>query len=274
MIRLIGVDVDGTLLDSHGRMPDENVAAIEDAVAAGIHVVLVTGRSYPWARPVAEKLPEAVTLIVSNGAVERARDGTTLDRRLLPRVTAHQVLDVTRHVRGSAALIFDREGPGQIVFESMDWDHPARKGYFDRNRALIAHAPSLEEALVEDPIQVMFNGGVAAMRELTAVLRGGAEYALSVTEYEHRDFTLVDVTSPDATKGKALARRAAAMSVDRSEIMAVGDNFNDLEMLEVAGRPVVMGNAVAGLKSRGWPVTGHQDAAGLAEAIRTYALSR
>ena len=54
---------------------------------------------------------------------------------------------------------------------------------------------------------------------------------------------------------------------------AIGDNFNDLEMLETVGHPVVMGNAVAALLERGWPVTGHQDAAGVASAIRRFALS-
>src|SRR4030095_13539158 len=85
MIRLIGIDVDGTLLDTHGRMPEANCAAIHDAVAAGVYVALVTGRSYPFARPVADPLPASISLIVSNGAVERDMDGGTFIRRLLHR---------------------------------------------------------------------------------------------------------------------------------------------------------------------------------------------
>jgi Cof subfamily protein (haloacid dehalogenase superfamily) len=273
MIRLIGIDVDGTLLDSKGHMPAANREAIQDAVAAGIHVALVTGRSYPFARPVAEPLPDSVTLIVSNGAVERAMDGTTLARRLLDRSVAKNVLDVTRPYRDAAALIFDRDEQRQIVFESMDWEHPARKAYWARNRSRIAHSPSLEEALVEDPIQVMFNGAVEAMRRLSNALREGAtDFAVSLTEYPHRDFSLVDITSPFATKGRALAWRARRLGLTRDHVMAVGDNFNDLEMLEYAGTPVVMANAVDGLKERGWHVTGHQDNAGLAAAVRMFAL--
>jgi Cof subfamily protein (haloacid dehalogenase superfamily) len=274
VIRLIGIDVDGTLLDSEGHLPDENVAAIEEAVTAGVHVALVTGRSYPWARPVARTLPDSVTLIVSNGAVERAKDGTTLNRRLLSKEAARLVLDATRPSRSCAALIFDRDASGQIVFESMDWNLPARRGYFDRNRSLIAQADALEDALTEDPIQVMFNGSVSEMRELTRTLRGSSTYALSVTEYADRDFTLVDVTSPGATKGQALLRRADALGIGRDEVMAVGDNFNDVEMLEVVGLPVVMGNAVAELKMRGWAATGHQNEAGLAQAIRRFVLGQ
>jgi hydroxymethylpyrimidine pyrophosphatase-like HAD family hydrolase len=90
------------------------------------------------------------------------------------------------------------------------------------------------------------------------------------TEYEHRDFSLVDVTAPEATKGRALAWRAEQLGLASDEVMAIGDNFNDLEMLEFAGTAVVMGNAVEQLKTRGWYVTGHQDDAGVAQAIRRF----
>jgi len=273
MIRLIGIDVDGTLLDSEGRMPDANREAIADAVAAGIHVALVTGRSYPFARPVAEPLPDAITLIVSNGAVERSTSGVTLARRLLDRIIARAVLEATRPYRDAAALIFDRDEGRQVIFETMDWEHAGRKNYWTRNQSLIEQCVPLEEALVEDPIQVMFNGGAAAMRELADTLRRDAvDFAVSLTEYVHRDFSLIDITAPAATKGRALAWRAAQLGLTRDEVMAVGDNFNDLEMLEYAGTPVVMANAVEGLKQRGWHITGHQNEAGLAQAIRRFAL--
>src|SRR6476469_3294871 len=118
MVRLIGIDVDGTLLDTEGHLPEANRAAIHAAVAAGIHVSLVTGRSYPFARPVADPLPESITLMVSSGAVERAMDGSTLARRLLDRDVARRILESTRHFRDHAAVIFDRDAAGQIIFES------------------------------------------------------------------------------------------------------------------------------------------------------------
>jgi Cof subfamily protein (haloacid dehalogenase superfamily) len=274
-IRLIGIDIDGTLLDSRGRMPDANGDAIHAAVAAGIHVALVTGRSYPFARPIADPLPSAVTLIVSNGAIERDVNGGTLARRLLDRRVAHAVLEATRPYRDAAALIFDRDEERQVIFETMDWEQPNRKGYWSRNQSLIDQCVPLELALTEDPIQVMFNGAVEQMRALTAALDETArDYAVSLTEYEHRDFSLIDITSPLATKGRALAWRAEQLGIARDEVMAVGDNFNDLEMLMFAGLPVVMANAVDGLKTRGWHVTGDQDEAGLAQAVQRFALNR
>jgi Cof subfamily protein (haloacid dehalogenase superfamily) len=275
VIRLIGIDVDGTLLDSRGHLPDGNRDAIYEAVAAGIHVALVTGRSYPFARPVADTLPESVTLIVSSGAVERAMDGTVLARRLLDRRIAHDVLDATRPLRDHAALIFDRDESNQIVFETMNWEHPGRKNYWLRNAHLIGQTVPLEAALIEDPVEVMFNGAAVAMRSLTESLRREARgFTVSLTEYVHRDFSLVDVTAPTATKGHALAWRAEQLGLTRAQVMAVGDNFNDVEMLEYAGTPVLMANAVSDLKRPGWRVTGHQDDAGLAQAIRELALGQ
>jgi len=284
LIRLIGIDIDGTLLDSRGHLPDANREAIYEAVAAGIHVALVTGRSYPFARPVADTLPAALTLIVSSGAVERSMDGTVLARRLLDRRVAESVLAATLPYRDHAALIFDRDETNQIVFETMNWEHPGRKAYWLRNHHLIGQAVPLEDALVEDPIEVMFNGAAVAMRELADSLRrdprglsrrspqAKADWAVSLTEYVHRDFSLIDVTAPTATKGHALAWRAGQLGLSRDEVMAVGDNFNDVEMLEYAGTPVLIANAVEGLRRPGWHVTGHQDADGLAQAIRELAL--
>jgi Cof subfamily protein (haloacid dehalogenase superfamily) len=273
MIRLIAIDVDGTLLDTRGQIPQANIDAIHDAVRVGIHIALVTGRSYPFARPIADSLPDSITLIVSNGAVERDMDGSRVARRLLDRQTARAVLGSTRPFRESAALVFDRDADRQVMFETMDWDHPGRKAYWARNQSLIAQSVPLEDALVEDPIQVMFNGGVEAMRSLYGALHAEADgFAVSLTEYAHRNFSLIDVTAPTATKGRALAWRAAQLGVSREEVMAVGDNFNDLEMLEFAGLPVVMANAVEGLKQRGWAITGDNESGGLAEAIRAYAL--
>ena len=222
MIRLIAIDVDGTLLDTRGQMPQANIDAIHDAVRAGIHVALVTGRSYPFARPIADPLPASITLIVSNGAIERDMNGARVARRLLDRETARAVLDSTRPFREAAALVFDRDADRQVMFETMDWEHPGRKAYWTRNQSLIAQSVPLEDALVEDPIQVMFNGGVDMMRSLHCALHAEANgFAVSLTEYVHRDFSLIDVTAPTATKGRALAWRAAQLGLSRDEVMAI-----------------------------------------------------
>jgi hypothetical protein len=278
MITLLAVDIDGTLLDSRGRMPEAHRDALVEVAARGVEVALVTGRSFHFTRPIAELLPIPLTLIVNNGAVVKDRAGATALRHLLSRSAARLVLEETRTYEDSVAIIFDRPDERQIVFERMDWSHPHRRGYYEKNKAFIAEAPApLADMLTEDPIQVMFNGGVAAMRTLTAALRALAaadQYAVAITEYEARDFALVDVNGAGCSKGATLARWAGTRGLGREAVMAVGDNFNDVEMLDFAGVAVVMGNAADALKSRGYRLTASNDEGGLATAVRNYCSGR
>ena len=276
MIRLLAIDIDGTLLDSRGRLPDPHRDALVEAAAQGIAVALVTGRSFHFTRPIADLLPIPLTLIVNNGAVVKRKTGETEIRHLLSGEAARIVLAETRHLEDSVAVVFDRPDERQIVFERMDWSHPNRRGYYEKNKAFIAQtAAPLAEMLTEDPIQVMFNGSVEPMRALVAALRAlpiADQFSVAITEYEPRDFSLVDVNGAGCSKGTTLARWAASRGLTAAEVMAVGDNLNDVEMLDFAGTAVVMGNATDALKSRGYHLTGSNDEAGLAEAIRRYAL--
>jgi Cof subfamily protein (haloacid dehalogenase superfamily) len=275
-VRLLAIDIDGTLLDSRWQLPDRNRDAVARAAADGVEVALVTGRRYDFARPIIELLPCAITAIVSNGAIVRSSNGATELRRLLPRSVAGSVLAATTAYRDGAGLIFDRPGDGQVIFERIDWAHPSRRGYAERNREYITEVAPLDAALTEDPIQVMFNGSIAPMRRLAVALGAlpdASAFTVAVTEYEARDFSLVDVLAAGCTKGATLAEWARRQGYAREEIIAIGDNLNDVEMLEAAGLPVVMGNAVPALLARGWPVTASNDEAGVAEAIEKFALS-
>ena len=269
MIKIIALDIDGTLLDSTGHVPPANRDAIARAIDAGIEVVLATGRRYDFARPVLDALPSPLTLLLSNGAVVKTCRGETLLRSLLPRDVAQRVLaDVPEH-RSSASLIFDRPREGQVVFERVDWDDPRHSRYFHANRPFITLVDPLEAALVEDPVQVMFTGRCGEMRAIYNRLQERGDCTVSLTEYEHRDFSLVDVVRAGCSKGAALRDWAASRGVEPSGIMAVGDNLNDLDMLEYAAHPVLVDNAIPELKARGWRVTASNDAAGVARAIET-----
>ncbi len=275
MIRLLAVDIDGTLLDGGGRLPDAHRDALLAASARGIEVALVTGRAFHFAKPVADLLPMPLTLIVNNGAVVKRKTGETERRHVLARDAARRILAATAAYEDSVAIVFDRSDDRQILFERMDWTHVNRRGYYERNKAFIARATPLSESLSDDPIQVMFNGGVEPMRTLVAALRSlsiAATYTVAVTEYQARDFSLVDVNGAGCSKGSTLAGWAATRGVAAAEVMAVGDNLNDLEMLDFAGTAVVMGNAADAIKERGYHLTGSNDEGGLASAIARFAL--
>jgi hydroxymethylpyrimidine pyrophosphatase-like HAD family hydrolase len=93
-----------------------------------------------------------------------------------------------------------------------------------------------------------------------------------VTSYERKDFAMIDVIPAGCSKGSSLSEWAALRGIAREEILAIGDNHNDLEMLTFAGIPVVMGNSVPELKTFGWHETGTNDENGVALAIEHFAL--
>jgi hypothetical protein len=274
-IRLLAVDIDGTLLDTRFEVSAANREAVVAAHRRGIEIVLVTGRRYASAWKIAAQLPVQMTLISSGGAMVKDARGTTLHRHLLPAAKARQVLADAGAGRRSALLLFDREGKGQVVTESLDPSHEPVEGYFLRNREYLEQVVPLEAALIEDPIEVLFVGAVAPMRELERRLAqapSASGVSLALTEYPSRDLSLVDVLDRGCNKGAALAWWAEQRGVAREEVMAIGDNWNDREMLEFAGLPVLMGNSSEELKQAGWAVTTSNDDSGVAAAIECFLL--
>lgn len=270
MIRLLAIDIDGTLLDSKGRVPAANLDAIHRAAGRGVRIVIATGRSFHFALQALAELPDDLTLLVYNGAIARSRSGETHLRRLLPQGIAREVLAATIEWRADTACVFDRPAAGQLVYDRMDWSHPNRAGFMRRNAAIIQAVDRLEDAVSEDPVQVTFNGGVQAMRAVAshlAALSVAGQLEVMLTEYPQRDFSMVDVCGAGITKGSGLAAVAARFGVAQAEVMAVGDNHNDRDMLEWAGIGVVMGNAEPELKHASFHETGTNDDAGLAKAI-------
>jgi Cof subfamily protein (haloacid dehalogenase superfamily) len=274
-IRLIAIDMDGTLLNSMHQVPPENARAISAAVERGIEVAIVTGRRFDFALPLANEVPCPLTMIVNNGALVKDKTRHTYWRKLLPAGIARKVIGAAPAHRDAAMVMFDRAREKQVVLETIDWNDPARKGYFERNREYLAQVNPLENCLDEDPIQVMYAGRVEPMRALHAALGAqdwAREFSLALTEYEARDFSLVDVVNAGVSKGSTLADWTKYRGYTRAAVMAIGDNWNDREMLEFAGVPVVMGNAVEGLKQLGWTVTEGNDEFGVARAIEKFAL--
>lgn len=275
-IQLIAMDIDGTLLDSQGRLPEENRRAIAEAAARGIEIVLITGRRFDFARGIADALPCDLHLIVNNGSLIKSKSGETHQKSLLASDTARRVLEATPEFRAGAAVVFDRPGGRQVILERIDWEDPLRGGYFRRNREFLAESDPLTACLDgEDPIQVMYVGGCqpvrAAMQALENLAFAG-EYTLALAEYEQRNLSILDVLRRGVTKGATLTEWARRRGIASESVMAIGDNWNDREMLEFAGLPVVMGNSVKELKLRGWAVTLSNDEDGVACAIRKYAL--
>jgi Cof subfamily protein (haloacid dehalogenase superfamily) len=269
-IRLLATDIDGTLLNPQFTISDGDLMALRRAHAAGIEVVLVTGRRHTFALPIAKQLGFDLWLISSNGAITRSLAGETFHRDLMPAELCRQLCGAMQEFRGNTVLTFDNETKGAIVLERLDELGASIRRWLEKNMEYIEFVVPLESALVSDPVQAMFCGTMARMSQALAALdRAGMDGTVTVlrTEYPERDLSMIDVLNAGCSKGHALERWAAHRGYSRDEVMAVGDNHNDIEMLEFAGHPVIMGNACEELRSRGWTVTLGNDACGIAAAV-------
>ena len=269
-VRLLAIDIDGTLLNSQFHIAAADLAALRDAHARGIEIVLVTGRRHTFALPIAEQLGFDLWLISSNGAVTRSLSGEAFHRDLLPVATCRALCGSMRDFRGNAVITFDKETKGALVLERMDQLTSSIQKWLEKNMQYIEFVVPIEKALVTDPIQMMFCGPISRMREaLSALAISGFERQTTVlrTEYPLRDLCIVDILNRGCSKGQALERWAVHRKIPREQVMAIGDNYNDAAMLAFAGLPFIMGNASEELKSNGWRVTRSNDEHGVAAAI-------
>ncbi len=275
-IRLLAVDLDGTLLNSRSEISPANLRALVEASERGVHIAIVTGRRRFSAHPLVAEIPCPVSLITSNGAMVASATGEILHRHFLPQQVALQALGITRAYRTYSVAIFDRPTRGQVTMQEGASADGAYGWYMAHKPEALELVPDLERALSSDPVQLMIGGPptvIAPAEPLLAQSPAGGKIHLSWTQYFSRNISLLDVNARGCSKASAVARLASAAGILPSEVMAVGDNFNDLELLRYAGRPVVMGQAPPGLRREGWAETSSNDADGVAEAIQTYILN-
>jgi Cof subfamily protein (haloacid dehalogenase superfamily) len=270
-IRLIAVDIDGTLLNSQFRISEKDRQALRQANQEGIEVILVTGRRHAFALPIAQQLGFDLWLISSNGAITRSLACETFHRDLLPVETCRELCSVMQQFRGNTVVTFDKETKGALVLERMDELTSSIRHWLEKNMQFIEFVIPIEKALIADPVQAMFCGTISRMQAAMRMLESDRvkdEITVVRTEYPARDLCIVDVLNRDCSKGHALERWANYRSIPREQVMAIGDNFNDLEMLAFAGVPFIMGNACEELKAQqGWAVTLSNDENGVAAAI-------
>lgn len=288
--------MDGTLLGADGRVSVRNLEALRAAERAGAEVVIATGRRHGYALNVLRELDlnPANPLISSNGAVIRTIASELLQRTVMPLATARWLCAHLTGFRSTLVVTFDavdangEDAQGTMVAEHNNDLHNSVSGWMRANEPYFAHVERLEDALeAGPPIQMMLCGSVERMRRAEARLLEhegvatvgmtplervhGTEVALHRTEYAARDLCIVDILPAGCSKGSALLRLAAQRGVAATDILAIGDNWNDVSMLEVAGVAVVMANAPDDLKrlapERGWTVGRSNEDDGVAVAI-------
>ena len=285
MIKLLALDLDGTLLNSSGEISPENKKAIEDAEAKGILVTIATGRRFRDARPVGLELNLNAPVICHNGALLKYADSLeTVAVSILPNETLREILRVGRRFGADALLSADPNGKGTLFYETVSAENIPLQKYIEWSKRL--HGAEAEEAVhrvrnLEDilgeteTVHVSFSGKCAPMAHLEMILRNELNDAANIltTVYPRMDFTLIDILPSDASKGIGVEKLAFLNNFCAENVMVIGDNFNDLEMLEYAGTAVVMGNADPVLLERvEFHETLSNDESGVAAAIERFIL--
>jgi Cof subfamily protein (haloacid dehalogenase superfamily) len=284
-ISFLALDLDGTLLDSRGHISERNRLAIDNAREHGVRVALVTGRRFRDSRPVALELGLDIPLISHNGALTKhAATLQTVSILPLPLDAAREALRVGREAGADALLSDDHEGLGVLVYDHLRGENTAAHKYVSWARRIhgeeganaVQQVDSLEDYLDHEPIHLAFSGTCNEMDQLEEILKTelGSTVKILGTKYLEQDFTLLDILNPAASKGAGVAAAAAELGVAREEIMAIGDNYNDLEMLLFAGTGVVMANAPLTLREVGGlhPTASNRDD-GVALAIEQFILN-
>lgn len=281
-VRLVAIDMDGTLLSTLSQtISPRNVRALRAVQEAGITVAIATGRRATYTVPLLENLGlrADTPIVASNGAVTCSLSGGVIDRSHMPARVARGLCGVLRPF-GCVVFTFDRPGRGELVLEDLEQAHGRIAMWVETNRNAIEVVKPLEQALVDgndpgdDPIQGMAAGPIARMRQAEEALKASqwrTECESARTEYPARDLSILDLLPVGVSKGWALKRLASRLGIDRKETMAIGDNWNDVQMLEWAGQGIVMANAAAKLRTlartNGWKQAPSNDDDGVAVVL-------
>lgn len=275
-LKWIAVDIDGTMLDSSGQLPPGNVAAIRQALDRGIEVFLVTGRRFGAAVWVAEALDLPSPLIVNNGAMIKCPiRSRRLAQWFLEPEAARAILSTTASFAHCTVLHKDRPAAGQLVVCARPRTNGQLHHYLNKVPQATVQVESLRNEIDSDLIEIMFSGPLDLMEAVESCLKeSGLHQSVRIakTYYWEKNLGIIDVLNKGCSKRSALDFWARSHGIEATEILAIGDNHSDLEMLEYAGVGVVMANGVEDLKGRGFHETASNNNLGVAQAIRRFIL--
>lgn len=242
-IKIIALDVDGTLLDDEHRISEQNKSTILRAAELGAEIVLCTGRGAISAQPVMEELGLKGIMITHNGASIMDTDGTVLHEHTF---SIQDITELVAYCR-ERGIHYDLNTSVNMIVDQMP---AAAKEMYDNYLAapeMIADAMQITEPLVKF---CMF-GDKDVMDQ---VERDWPDGRLGFHFIRSGDY-FVDVILPDVNKGRALRKFAEIRSVQQEGILAMGNYFNDIEMLRFAGIGVAVANSPDEVKEAADEVT-------------------
>ena len=289
--RMIAIDMDGTLVHPGGTVSPGNQASLQRAREAGARIVIATGRRHSYAMKVLRTagMQQDDIVLSSNGTVARTVSGDLIFSETMPLATAEWLCTQLGEYRNAFVFTFDKLGPhgedmpGALMLEELDELHGSIGKWMEANAPYIRRIVPIEHALLGEnglpgplPIQAMLCGSMDRMERAMAQLATTHDDRVSLhrTEYPARDLCIVDILPRGCSKGSGLRRLLALEGMTPDDLMAIGDNWNDLSMLELARWPALMGNAPDTLRElalqNGWPITCSHELDGVSEAMGLY----
>lgn len=271
-IKLIAADVDGTLIGS-SKVPTEGVkSAIKMAIGIGCEVVPATGRSRYTMHRLMDELGLSGPVILFGGAVVlHWGSGEVWHRVLVPVELAKKVVAVMRsYGMGSVAMADGIESDCVIAERIL----PPPDEYVERNIARLKWVDDLTQSMPFEPATVAAIGAERVALDCVRELKSKFEDELSIAVSYSVAYGgwVVEVHHRDGSKGKALAIIAKRLAIPREQVMAIGDNLNDIDMLQYAGLRVAMENSPEEVKRIAHEVVPSADEDGVAYAIHKFVL--
>jgi Cof subfamily protein (haloacid dehalogenase superfamily) len=275
--RLLAVDADGTLLDPEGAIRSRVRRTLRAVLERGIEVVVCTGRRYRTARPLLRELELTGAVIVQNGVlVKDTASGHTLVHDYLPPAVYAEALAVLRRLAPPMVYVDSRGGAGELdlVTERLEHAHPFQSEYWRDNVAVGRVLESLD-APPSDALTVLScMADETSLRALRAEVQAALGDRVRTNLLENKSYRghILEVVAPGSGKWPALRRLSEARGIPTQEILAVGDDENDAEMLAGAGLGVAMGNAVPAARAAARARTASNAEDGLALALERFLL--
>ena len=270
-IRLIALDLDGTLLDSEKRLPAENYAALERAHKCGAYIVPATGRYFAAMPEHVRTLPFLRYAITINGArVSAADDSEALYTADIPLAQALELMCWLDTLPVIYDCYMDCVGWMTEAMQRRAAEFSSDPHYLKMVRELRRPVPELKSFLARrghDIQKIQFFTNDLDLR--TEVLRVCSDRFPGIVA-SSAWYKNVEFNHADATKGKALLGLCKALNIDPAQTLAFGDGLNDVSMLRAAGLGVAMGNADDEVKAAADEVTASCDDAGVAAVVSRF----
>ncbi len=271
-IKLLAIDIDGTLLTPEKSISEKTRTAIHRAQAEGIIVTLATARRYGNSKQYADELGISIPLIMCDGAlIINHPDGTVLDTNLLPAEIAQQAAEIMISKRVQPVVQHVNGGVEETWTGPIEFDNPELEGY----SRLIPHLRRMPYAILcsgqPDPLRVV---AFASREAIESIIAEVPQLPCSWNSIKEGNYGSAEISIMNETcsKASAVARLAKLLGIELAQVMAIGDNTNDIEMLSAVGWGVAMGQATDSVKSHAQAVTTSNTEDGVAVAIERYAL--